>query len=315
MSKKWKVLVSAPYMQPVLDRFMPIFEENDIEVFAPPVEERFEEDDLLPIIGDIDGVICGDDRFTERVIAAAPKLKVLSKWGTGIDSLDQTAAKVHGVAIRNTPNAFSEPVADTVLGYMLAFARNIPFMDMQMKEGIWDKIPGRALRECTLGVIGVGNVGKAVIRRAYGFGIRIIGTDPIIPPEDFRTQYDLAMVEREMLLKESDFVSVNCDLNPTSEHLMNDAAFALMKPTAIMINTARGPIVDEQAMIRALQNGTIAGVGLDVFEHEPLPTDSPLRQMPNALIAPHNSNSSPAAWEHVHHNTIKNLLEVLHGAG
>lgn len=315
MSKKWKVLVSAPYMQPVLDRFMPIFEENDIEVIAPPVEERFEEDDLLPIIGDIDGVICGDDRFTERVIAAAPKLKVLSKWGTGIDSLDQIAAKAHGVAIRNTPNAFSEPVADTVLGYMLAFARNIPFMDMQMKEGIWDKIPGRALHECTLGVIGVGNVGKAVIRRAYGFGIRIIGTDPVTPPDDFRTQYDLAMVERETLLKESDFVSVNCDLNPTSEHLMNDATFALMKPTAIMINTARGPIVDEQAMIRALQNGMIAGVGLDVFEHEPLPMDSPLRKMPNALIAPHNSNSSPAAWEHVHHNTVKNLLEVLHGAG
>jgi len=300
-------------MQPVLDRFLPVFEENDIEVIAPPVNERFEEADLLPIMGDVDGVICGDDRFTEKVIANAPRLKVLSKWGTGIDSLDQAAAKKHGVAIKNTPNAFSEPVADSVLGYMLAFARNIPFMDKHMKAGIWDKIPGRALRECTLGVIGVGNVGQAVIRRAAGFGIRILGTDPVTPPAEFLHQYGVSMVEREILLQESDFVSVNCDLNPTSQHLMNAAAFELMKPTAIMINTARGPIVDEAALVVALQSGQIAGCGLDVFEHEPLPADSPLRQMDNALIAPHNSNSSPQAWEHVHHNTIKNLLDVLKG--
>ena len=311
---KWKVLVSAPYMQPVLDRFLPLFAENDVEVIAPTVNERFEEEDLLPIIGDIDGVICGDDRFTAKVIAAAPKLKVLSKWGTGIDSLDQVAAREHGVAIRNTPNAFSEPVADTVLGYMLCFARNLPFMDGQMKSGIWDKIPGRALRECTLGVVGVGNVGKAVIRRAYGFGIRILGTDPIRPPQEFLDQYGVTMVDQATLLAEADFVSINCDLNPTSAHLMNDATFAQMKPNAVLINTARGPIVDEQALIRALQAGKIAGAGLDVFEDEPLPADSPLRQMPNVLIAPHNSNSSPEAWERVHTNTIKNLLDVLKSA-
>jgi D-3-phosphoglycerate dehydrogenase len=121
------------------------------------------------------------------------------------------------------------------------------------------------------------------------------------------------MVSQEELLKQADFVSINCDLNPTSQHLMSDAQFKLMKNDAVMINTARGPIVDEQALIRALQNGEIAGAGMDVFEFEPLPKDSPLLKMDNVMIAPHNSNSSPEAWERVHANTLKNLFDVLEG--
>ena len=308
---RWKVLISAPYMQPVIDRFRAELEARGVELIVPPVAERMEEADLLQIISDIDGVICGDDRFTARVLEAAPRLKVLSKWGTGIDSLDCEAAARLGIAIRNTPNAFSEPVADSVLGYMLAFARRLPWMDQQMKAGIWDKIPGRALRECTLGVIGVGNVGKVVVKRASSFGIRMLGTDPVTPPDEFLSTYPLTMVSLEELLREADFVSVNCDLNPTSYHLMNDDTFALMKPGAVLVNTARGPIVDEAALVRALQNRHIGGAALDVFEDEPLPVDSPLRQMDNAMLAPHNSNSSPEAWERVHLNTIKNLLDVL----
>ncbi len=312
---RWKILVTAPYMIPVIDRFRPLFEEKDAELIIPDVQERMEEHDLLPIIGDIDGVIAGDDRFTRRVLDAAPKLKVLSKWGTGIDSFDQEACKQLGIVIGNTPNAFSEPVADSVLGYMLAFARNIPFLDRHIKDHHWKKIPGRSLRECTLGVIGVGNVGKTVIRRAYGFGMQILGTDPVIPPEEFLSQYGVKMVTQDELLRQSDFVSVNCDLNTTSYHLMNEVAFKAMKSDAVIINTARGPIVDEIALVKALQNQEIGGAGLDVFEFEPLPSDSPLLQMDNVLLAPHNSNSSPEAWERVHHNTIKNLFDVLEARG
>lgn len=308
---RWKVLITAPYMQPVIDRFRPELEARNVELIVPPVAERMEEADLLPIIGDIDGVVCGDDRFTARVLEAAPRLKVLSKWGTGIDSLDQVAAARLGIAIRNTPNAFSEPVADSVLAYMLAFARRLPWMDQQMKSGIWDKIPGRALRECTLGVIGVGNVGKVVVKRASSFGMRMLGADPVAPPDEFLATYPLTMVTHEELLRQADFVSINCDLNPTSYHLMNDDTFALMKPDAVIINTARGPIIEEPALVRALQDRRIGGAALDVFEDEPLPVDSPLRQMDNVMLAPHNSNSSPEAWERVHINTIKNLLDVL----
>jgi D-3-phosphoglycerate dehydrogenase len=306
-----RVMISAPYMLPVVERFRPQFAERGIELVVPPVNERLEEADLLALIGEIDGVICGDDRFTERVLQAAPRLKVIAKWGTGIDSIDQDACKRLGIAVRNTPNAFSEPVADSVLGYMLCFARNLLALDRQMKAGTWHKIPGRALRECTLGVIGVGDVGKAVVRRAIGFGMRIVGNDLLEMPADFAAATGIEMMHKDDLLRQADFVSLNCDLNPTSYHLLSSAEFALMQPTAVVINTARGPVIDEAALVAALQQGQIAGAGLDVFEDEPLPPNSPLRQMDNVLLAPHNANSSPEAWEHVHQNTIRQLLAVL----
>lgn len=309
--KKWKILVSAPYMQPVINRFRPVFEKNDIELVMPRVDERMEETELLHCIKDIDGAICGDDRFTERVLRAAARLKVISKWGTGIDSIDQAACKNMGIRICNTPNAFSEPVADSVVGYMLCFARRLPWMDKQMKSGIWDKIPGKALHECTLGVIGVGDAGKTVVRRALGFGTRLIGNDILEMPPQFIRETGIKMVSKEELLATSDFVSINTDLNPTSYHLMNDERFRQMQPTAVLINTARGPVVKETDLIRALRENLIGGAALDVFEEEPLPADSPLRSMDNVMLAPHNANSSPMAWETVHRNTIDNLLRVL----
>lgn len=307
----WKVMISAPYMQPVVDRFRHIFDDHNIEIVIPTVDERMEEDQLLEYMVDIDGVIAGDDKFTAKVLEASPKLKVLSKWGTGIDSFDQEACKKLGIEIRRTPNAFSEPVGDTVLGYMLTFSRNIPLIDKEMKKGNWEKIPCRALRECTLGVIGVGDTGKAVVRRAQCFGMRLIGNDIVEMPDEFVKETGIEMMTKEKLLQEADFVSMNCDLNPTSYHLMSDKEFNLMKDSVIVINVGRGPVVDEVALVTALQEGKIAGAALDVFENEPLPKDSPLLQMDNVILSPHNANSSPEAWENVHMKTINNLLDVL----
>jgi D-3-phosphoglycerate dehydrogenase len=180
-----------------------------------------------------------------------------------------------------------------------------------MKSGEWEKIPGKTLSECTLGVVGVGNIGKAVTRRAKAFGMKVYGTDIIDIDHVFITETGIEMTSLENLLKISDFVSINCDLNPTSHHLMNADTFALMNSTAVIINSARGPIVDEKSLIAALQTKRLAGAALDVFEYEPLPLESPLMKMDNVMLAPHNSNSSPAAWERVHWSTIKNLLDGL----
>lgn len=303
------VLMTAPYMIPFVERFAPVFKHYGINLILPQVDERMEEDALLAYAGKFDGTICGDDRYTRRVIeACVPRLKVIAKWGTGIDSIDKTACADHSVKLLNTLNAFTLPVADSVLGYILAFARQQPWMDDAVKSGIWQKIPGRSLSECTLGVIGVGNIGKAVLRRARGFGMRLLGNDIQPIPRDFLLENNVASVSLDELLKEADFVSVNCDLNPTSLHLINAKTLAKMKSSAVLVNTARGPIVDEKALVTALQQKTIAGAALDVFEHEPLPEGSPLRKMENVMLAPHNSNSSPAAWENVHWNTIRNLL-------
>ena len=315
---KYQVLLTAPYMIPFVDRFKPVFDQYGLELMIPDVHERMEEEDLLPYAGQFDGAICGDDRYTLRVIeACSPRLKVISKWGTGIDSIDAEACSRYSIKIGRTLNAFTTPVADTVLGYMLAFARRQPWMDKEMKAGKWEKIPGQALSECTLGVIGVGNIGKAITRRARAFGMKVYGTDIVDIDHVFITETGIQMTDLPSLLSNSDFVSIHCDLNSTSYHLMNSDTFALMKPTAVLINTARGPIVEEQALIESLQTKRLGGAALDVFEHEPLPLESPLLKMENVLLAPHNSNSSPAAWERVHWNTIRNLLDGLgidHGA-
>ncbi|MDD2921012.1 MAG: phosphoglycerate dehydrogenase [Anaerolineales bacterium] len=306
------VLMTAPYMIPFLDRFKPVFDKYAIDLIVPDVEERMEEDDLLKYAGQFDGAICGDDRYAARVLdACAPRLKVISKWGTGVDSIDAAACSRLGITLGRTPNAFTTAVADTVLGYMLAFARRGPWMDAAMKRGEWQKIPGKTLSECTLGVIGVGNIGKAVTRRARAFGMKVYGVDIIDIDHVFVSESGIQMTALDSLLSNSDFVSVNCDLNPTSRHLINADTLARMKPNAVLINTARGPIVHETELISALQNKQIAGAALDVFEFEPLPKNSPLLKMDNVMLAPHNSNSSPTAWERIHWNTIKNLLDGL----
>jgi D-3-phosphoglycerate dehydrogenase len=181
-------------------------------------------------------------------------------------------------------------------------------MDEEIKAGKWKKLPGRALSECTLGIIGVGNIGKAVTRRARVFGMQVFGTDIVDIDHVFIAETGIQMVPLEDLLGRSDFISLNCDLNPTSRHLIDGKALAKVKAGAILLNTARGAIVVEAALVDALQSGRLGGAALDVFEVEPIPSDSPLLRMNNVLLAPHNANSSPAAWERVHQNTIRNLL-------
>jgi D-3-phosphoglycerate dehydrogenase len=308
---KWKVLVSAPYMLPALDEFRPRLGAEGVEVITTRVRERLSEEELLPVVGTIDGAICGDDRFTDRVMRQAPRLRVISKWGTGIDSIDLDAAARLGIRVCNTPNAFTDPVADSAIGYMLCFARHIPWMDRDIRRGRWAKPEAMSLGECTLGLIGVGNIGRAVARRARAFGMTILGVDPIVPPGSFLGETGMRMTALPEALAESDFISLHCDLNPTSHHLIGRAELAAMRPTARLINTARGPLVDEPALVEALREGRIAGAALDVFEVEPLPTESPLRGLDCCLFAPHNANSGHAARRRVHESTIANLLKGL----
>jgi D-3-phosphoglycerate dehydrogenase len=312
---KWRVLVSAPYFIPVIEDYRERLSTEGVELIPANVNERLSEEELLECVGDIDGIICGDDRITGRVMDAAPRLKVISKWGTGIDSIDSAEAKRRGIPVYRTRNAFSEPVADTVLGYILTFARRLPWMDRDIRQGKWQKPRLVSLGECVLGVVGVGDCGKAAVRRAKSFGMRVLGNDIKVLPDDFLTETGLEVVSLEDLLSKADFVSLHPDLNPTSYHLIGKKQFETMKPGAYLINTSRGPVVDEAALIQALQEGRIAGAALDVFEEEPLPAESPLRTMDNCFLAPHNANSSIKAWERVHENTVRNLLEGLNTTG
>jgi D-3-phosphoglycerate dehydrogenase len=307
----WRVLVSAPYFIPVIEEYRKRLAKEGVELIAAQVKERLSETELLDIIGDIDGIICGDDRITKRVLDASSRLRVISKWGTGIDSIDSKEANRRGIAVYRTPNAFSEPVADTILGYILMVARKLPLMDREIRKGRWAKPPLVSLSECTLGVVGVGDCGKAVVRRAMAFGMHLLGNDIVKMPATFLSETYIKMVSLEELLAKADFVSLNPDLNPSSFHLIGTKQLDMMKPDAYLINASRGPVIDETALIEALQKQHIAGAALDVFEEEPLPAESPLRIMDNCLLAPHNANSSPTAWNRVHENTVRNLLKGL----
>lgn len=307
----WRVLISAPKFLSVIEEFRPRLEAAGVEIVMVAVRERLSEAELLAVVETIDGAICGDDQFTETVLHAAPRLKVISKWGTGIDSIDTRAAAKLGIRVCNTPNAFTDAVADTTLGYMLGFARGLLSMDCDVRRGLWTKPDLVSLRECTLGVVGVGNIGKAVVRRARAFGTRVIGTDPIALDSSFIAETGLVMTSLSRLLEEADFVSLHCDLNPTSFHLIGRNELEAMKSSAYLINTARGPIIDEPALVDALREKLIAGAALDVFEVEPLPSDSPLRDFPNCLLATHNANNSREAVRRVHESTITNLLNAL----
>ncbi|MGD2188026.1 MAG: phosphoglycerate dehydrogenase [Desulfobacterales bacterium] len=311
---KWRVLVSAPYFIPVIEDYQQRLTAAGIELIPAQVKERLSETELLGVIKDIDGIICGDDQITKRVLDAAPRLKVISKWGTGIDSIDAVDAERRGIPVYRTRNAFSEPVADTVLGYILCFARKLQLMDQQIRKGKWEKPPLVSLGENTLGVVGVGDCGKAVVRRAVAFGMHVLGNDIVEMPEDFISETRIEMVSLNELLAKADFISLNPDLNPTSYHLISKQQLDIMKPSAYLINASRGPVVDESALTNALQKRQIAGAALDVFEQEPLPAESPLRTLGNCLLAPHNANSSPHAWQKVHENTIRNLLKGLQKA-
>src|SRR5436190_17356940 len=161
-----RVLISAPYLLPVIEHYREIFERGGIDLILAPARERLTEAELLPLVSEIDGAICGDDQFTERVLHNATRLKVISKWGTGVDSIDVKTATKLGIRICNTANAFTDAVADTTMGYVLNFARGLTEMDREVRRGLWQKPELRSLGECTLGLVGIGNIGKAVVRRA-----------------------------------------------------------------------------------------------------------------------------------------------------
>lgn len=312
---KWKVLISCPHLQRTIDQYCAKFAEGNIEIELPPVKQNLSESELLKIINRYDGVIAGDDEFTEKVLEKGTNLKVISKWGIGIDAIDLEAAKRLGIKVYNTPNVLSEEVADLVMGYIISLARKLHIIDRMVREGRWDEaqIQGISLRGKTLGVIGVGSIGRAVVERAIAAGMSVMGYDIYPIPDSFIERTGLRPVKIEELLQSADFISINCTLTSSNRHMIGQREFAMMKTPVYIINTARGPLVDEEALVKALQEGKVAGAALDVFEEEPLPKNSPLRQFDNCIFGAHNSSNTSEAVMRVNELAIKNLIDGLKG--
>jgi len=300
-------------MLETIDDYRELIESRGATLIIPKVDQFLTEDELIAALGDIDGVLAGDDEFTDRVYAAAPKLKVVSKWGVGIDSIDVAAAERRGIAVRNCKGSMKNAVADVTVGFAVSLARRMRETQDAMAAGGWAKLEGTDVAGKTVGVVGVGNVGSEAARRFTGFRARLLGNDPKGVPTALRDETGIRPAELDALLREADFVTLHCDLNPTSRGLIGDRELGLMKPSAFLINTARGPVVQEAALERALAEGRIAGAALDVFEREPLRPDSPLRTMPNVLLGCHTAYNSKEAVEATTLMTIRNLFDVLEG--
>jgi phosphoglycerate dehydrogenase-like enzyme len=303
-----KIAVTAPYLQIEWDEYKDLL--NDFDVIVPKVEERFGEDEMIKILSEgVEGIICGDDRITKRVIDSAPELRLIVKWGTGIDSIDKVYAESKGIKVLNTPNAFTIPVSESTIGLMLSILRKIEENNRLMHEGHWFKPKGYTLNELTIGIIGYGNIGSEVARKLSVFCDNIIWHDIKSDEEllKLNRKFYGKRVDLKTLLAFSDVITVHCDLNHTSHHLVNSELISGMKDGVIIINTARGPIVNEDDLTASIVNRKVSYVGLDVYEKEPLPAGSVLRKMDNCILLSHNTNSGHIAWKNVHLNSISML--------
>jgi D-3-phosphoglycerate dehydrogenase / 2-oxoglutarate reductase len=251
------------------------------------VKPDLTEDQLVGMICDYDAILVrSKPKVTKQIIEAGKKLKVIGRAGVGLDNVDKDAAKAKGIEVVNSPEAATVSVAEHAIGLMLALMRHIPRGDRLMRSGGWDrKMMGNELNGKTLGLIGFGRIGREVALRASAFGMRIIVSDPIMTSEDAR-EFDAELLDLPELLKRADIVSMHVPALPTTKDLINDKTIALMKPTAILINTARGHCVDEDALFRALKDNRLRGAALDVYKSEP-PQGSPLLTLENIVLVPH----------------------------
>jgi len=301
------VMISAPYMIPDINTFKHFFNSLNIDVVIADVQERLSPEDLAKYNNLYHVALIGDDAFNSDVLAKSG-VKALCKWGTGIDSISLDYCKAHNIDVFNTPDAFSVPVAQSIMAAIFGFLRNTFVSDSIMKKtDIWTKVQGKTLEESVIGIIGLGNIGSRLASYLIPFGPKILGYDIV-------STIKLDGVENVSfndILAQSDIVCLCTTLNSTSYHLINDQTIKLMKQNSFLINMARGPLIEQQCLIKAILNKQLAGAALDVFEHEPLHESSPFRQFPNVIISSHNTNSSPKYWEKVHINTIRNSLKAL----
>jgi D-3-phosphoglycerate dehydrogenase len=307
-----RVVVTCPPMQRTAEEWLPSLTDRGIAVEIPPVTQHVSRQDLERLLPISDGIIAGDEPLDRPLLArAAPRLKVISRWGVGIDNVDLEAARVLGIEVRNTPAVFADEVADVAIGYMIMLARRLHAIDAGVRAGDWLKPQGVSLAGRTLGVVGLGSIGRAVAKRGLSMGMTVVGIDPMPGAEAAAVELGVRLLELDDVFAAADVLSLNMPMSPENRHLVNAARLAAMPHGSFLVNTARGPLVDEAALIAALASGQLAGAALDVFETEPLPADAPLRAVPTVILGSHNASNTVEAVRRVNRLAIDNLLAVL----
>lgn len=304
------VLVTCRQMQVELPRHRERIERLGYEVVAPDLvgRQQFTAAELLEHGGArLVGIIAGDDELDNEFFSGADNLKVVIRWGIGMDSVDQEAARRHGVRVRNTPGVFGQEVADSAFGYILNLARGHVAVDSAVRRGEWPKWEGFTLAGTRLGIVGFGAIGREIAKRGHGFDMDVVAFDPFVEMAPARVR----LVDIDELLATSRVIVLACPLTTATFHLIDARRLAKVRSDAYLVNVARGPVVLEADLIEALKDRRLAGAALDVFEVEPLPLDSELRTLPNVLLGAHNGSNTREGVARASSVAVDFLLEEL----
>jgi lactate dehydrogenase-like 2-hydroxyacid dehydrogenase len=309
----WHVLITARTLDEVGAGALKLLKGSGCEMIIPPKFGPHRPETLVPLLEGADAVLASMDHFNADVLgcAAASKLKIVSRWGVGYDAVDVPAATAKGIVIAYTPGFLNEAVADFAFGLLLAMARRVHIGHLTMTQGLWQGAWGHDVHGKTLGILGCGRIGTAMARRGTGFNMRLLGHD--ICKNADAEKLGVQFVSLDELLAEADFLSLHAALTPQNRGLIGEAQLRKMKPTAYIVNTARGALIDEVALVKALNEKWIAGAALDAFLVEPLPADHPLRTAPNVLITPHLASFARETGERVSMCAAQAIVDFMHG--
>jgi D-3-phosphoglycerate dehydrogenase len=307
-----KVLVTARSFRKMQGDHWLVLQEAGYEIVTPEQDQPLNEEEMISLISDVDAALVGNDAVTERVIAAAPHLKVVSKHGVGVDNVDIPAATRAGVVVTNTPGANQVAVAEMAVALIMGLTRKLAYHDTVVKSGGWSRIIGTELAGKTVGLVGLGRIGKEVVLRLKGFQVKFLAYD-VYQDNDFAAKHSVRFVTLDELLAESDIVTLHAVLTTDTQRLIGEKELAHMKPGAYLVNTARGGLIDEQALARALAENRLAGAGLDVFADEP-PKNSPLLPLGDkVLLAPHLGAQTTETVLRMGRMAAENVVQVLRG--
>lgn len=305
------VAVTCTHLIRDIDGYRQAFADAGLDLVLPDVPgQELAGDELVAAMDGITGVIAGDDQFTDDVMAQLPDLKVISKWGIGLDGIDLPRAAERGITVTNTPGMFGNEVAEQGLGYLFALARGIVDVDRDVRAGGWPKPVGRSIGSLTAMVLGLGDIGRTLATKLQALGVTVSGSDPSPEAAEFARANNITIGDAAVLAKDVDVVMIAAPLNSATRGLVDADFIAGMKAGSWLINVGRGPIVVGSAVADAIESGHLAAAALDVFEIEPL-EDERIRHLPNMILGSHNASNTFEACHRTHVRAIENLISHL----
>jgi len=308
---KKKILITPKSFFRARNKAEEIFNQYELEIIENNTGKTLTKQQMMELCKDVDGIIVGIDPMDEEVLRSAQKLKAISKYGVGLDNIDLKVAEELGIIISRAEGANTRSVAELTIGLLFAISRSIPKTVTDVKVGKWDRTIGVELLEKTVGIIGLGAIGREVAKMSAGLGMKILAYDPYFNDEKIAKAMNVTMTDITEVLETADFVTLHLPLNKGTNKMINREALSKMKQTAYLINTARGELVDEDALYDALESGTIAGAAQDVFSQEPPTNDNKLLSLNNFILTPHIGAYTKEATERMVVTSAKNLMEML----